>query len=239
MFAKAFAVFAGILVVGATTVAGGKREPVAKVLLVTGENNHDWKATTAVLREELEDAGVKVVVTEEPATLETKALAGYDAILLNYNRRERWPKSTEQALVRLVRDEGKGLVVVHASDNAFPGWREFEEMIGLAWREGAGHDHYGPFKVHIVDRKHPITSGLDDFETTDELYRDLTKFSDFHVLATAHSKDKDRDYPILFVKIYGKGRVFHTVLGHDARAMRVPGFETTLVRGTLWAARKL
>ena len=235
-------IVAGLLLasgVGVLALAGQKGQPVAKVLLLTGENNHDWKATTPVLREELENAGVKVVVTEEPATLETDAMAGYDAIVLNYNRRERWAKRTEEALIRLVHDQGKGLVVVHASDNAFPGWLEFEEMVGLAWREGAGHDHYGPFTVHIVDKEHPVTNGLQDFETTDELYRDLTKFSDFHVLATAHSKDKDRDYPILLVKRYGKGRVFHTVLGHDTKAMRVPGFEATFVRGTLWAARKL
>ncbi len=239
MFGKVLVGFLVVCAFGVGVMAGGKGRPVAKVLLVTGENNHDWKATTPVLREELERAGVKVVVTEEPATLETEAMKGYDAIVLNYNRRERWPKEMEEALIRLVRDEGKGLVVVHASDNAFPGWREFEEMIGLAWREGAGHDHYGRFIVHIVDGDHPITNGLDDFATTDELYRDLTSFSDYHILATAHSRDKDRDYPILLVKSYGKGRVFHTVLGHDTKAMRVPGFETTFVRGTLWAAGKL
>jgi type 1 glutamine amidotransferase len=35
---------------------------------------------------------------------------------------------------------------------------------------------------------------------------------------------------------YGKGRVFHTVLGHDEEAMRCRGFYTTLQRGTEWAA---
>lgn len=213
--------------------------PKATVLLITGENNHDWRSTTPVLRGHLEKAGLKVVVTEEPATLATKAASSYDVIVLNYNRKERWDPETEAALIRLVRDEGKGLVVVHAANNAFPGWREFEEMIGLAWREGAGHDHYGTFTVRIVDPSHPITRGLTDFQTTDELYRDLTQFSSFHVLAVAHSKDKDRDYPMIFVRDYGKGRVFHTVLGHSVDSVRNDGFRETFVRGTLWAARKL
>ncbi len=215
--------------------------PAAKVrvLLITGENNHDWRATTPVLRDHLERAGMKVVVCEEPAVLSTEAASSYDVVVLNYNRRKRWDESTEKALLRLVSQEGKGLVVVHASNNAFPGWREFEEMIGLAWRKGAGHDHYGRFTVRIVDKEHPITQGLADFETTDELYRDLTPYSSFHVLAEAFSKDKGRNYPMIFVKTYGKGRVFHTVLGHDVESMRNEGFRVTFVRGTLWAAGKL
>ena len=220
-------------------VLSAAEPPVARVLLITGENNHDWKATTSVLRDHLEKNGFKVVVTEEPATLTTAAASRYDAIVLNYNRRERWDEATERALIRLVKEEGKGLVVVHASNNAFSGWRDFEEMIGLAWREGAGHDRYGQFTVKIVDRKHPITQGLDDFRTTDELYHDLTKYSDFRVLAEAWSRDKGKSYPILFIKTYGKGRVFHTVLGHDAASMRQAGFRKSFVRGTLWVCGKL
>jgi type 1 glutamine amidotransferase len=221
------------------TGAVAQQVPVAKVLLITGENNHDWRSTTAVLRQELEEAGAKVVVSEEPGVLAIPAASKYDAIVLNYNRTERWDSTTERALIRLVREEGKGLVVVHASDNAFPGWKEFEEMIGLAWREGAGHDRYGRFTVRIVDAEHPITAGLKDFETTDELYRDLTEFSPSRVLAVAHSRDKDRDYPMILVRSFGIGRVFHTVLGHNAESMQNDGFRTTFVRGTLWAAGKL
>jgi type 1 glutamine amidotransferase len=60
------------------------------------------------------------------------------------------------------------------------------------------------------------------------------------VLATAHSDPANQgtgfDEPILMALTYGKGRIFHTVLGHDGLAMSCVGFATTFERGTEWAA---
>ena len=69
-------------------------------------------------------------------------------------------------------------------------------------------------------------------------YRDLTEYSDYKVLAEAFSNDKQRDYPMIVVKNYGIGRVFHTVLGHDAVSIRCPGFQRTMERGMTWAIKK-
>jgi hypothetical protein len=61
-----------------------------------------------------------------------------------------------------------------------------------------------------------------------------------HILATSYSDPKydgtDRDEASLMVLDYGKGRVFHTTLGHADYSMRCVGFITTLLRGTEWAA---
>jgi len=206
-----------------------------RILIITGENNHKWKETTPVLRQILESAQFEVKVSEVPAVLETAAMKDFHGILLNYNSKDRWGAGTEQALLSLVRG-GKGLIVVHAANNAFPGWVEYEKMVGLIWVRGtAGHDRYGPMMVNITDQEHYITEGLEDFETVDELYHSLTQFSDFKVLATAFSKEKGRPFPKLMVKMHGKGRIFHTTLGHAPASMHAPGFVTTLQRGTTWA----
>jgi type 1 glutamine amidotransferase len=63
---------------------------------------------------------------------------------------------------------------------------------------------------------------------------------DIDLLATAHSEKSNRgtgeNEPSLMTIRYGKGRIFHTTLGHDVAAMECVGFITTLQRGTEWAA---
>ena len=59
---------------------------------------------------------------------------------------------------------------------------------------------------------------------------------EIHVLATAKSVVDGKDYPMAFVRTVGKGRVLHTVLGHDVTAFRAPGVVTLMQRACVWAA---
>jgi type 1 glutamine amidotransferase len=69
----------------------------------------------------------------------------------------------------------------------------------------------------------------------DELYRCLVDGRPVQLLATARSKITGKDYPMAFAFEYGKGRVFHTPLGHDVRAIESPGTAELLRRSCLWA----
>lgn len=246
-----------ILLAAAATV-GQQPAPKIQALIVTGQNGHDWRATTPVLRKMLEDTGrFEVRVTEEFRGAGPETLAPYDVVILNYydsNRPElRWGERANAALLDFVRS-GKGLVVYHFSAAAFNGWPEYEKLCGGNWRPEHGHHSARhDFTVEIKDTEHPVTRGMKASftQSNDELYANLKWQPEgaYHVLATAwddHARYKPGekqpipgtglDQPMLWTVNYGKGRVFATALGHDPDAMKSAGFVATLTRGAEWAA---
>jgi hypothetical protein len=167
-------------------------------------------------------------------------------------------------------NNGGGLVIVHAANNSWGNWPEFNKMIGLGgWggrnqksgpyvyydAEGkvvrddkspggcGAHGPQGEFLITMRDKTHPITKGLPDFwmHSKDECYSRLRgPAENMTILATAADtpelKAAGRNEPMLMVIDYGKGRVFHTTLGHDTEAFEGVGFIVSFLRGAEWAA---
>ncbi len=229
-----------------------------QTLIITGQNGHDWRGTTPILRKLLEDTGrFEVRITEEFRGAGPETLAPYDLVVLNYFERRRpelrWGERADNALLDFVRS-GKGLVMYHFSVAAFDGWEEYEKLSGGNWRPNQGH-HSPPhdFTVKIVDENHPITRGLKTSfpQPNDELYANLKwqPAGSYHVLATAwddHSRYQGKarqpipgpglDHPILWTLNYGKGRVYANMLGHVPDNLKTPAFIVTYTRGAEWAA---
>jgi len=242
------ALFALVPPLASVTAAQETRIPV---LIVSGANNHDWEWTTPSLERMLAESGrFDVTVTAEPAKAlaDAGALARQGAFVLDYNG-PRWGEAAERAFLARVR-AGAGVAVIHAADNAFPGWVEYEELVGLLWREGTGHGRFHAFDLTITDRDHPITRALPDLQAhPDELYHRLVNVHgvEQRVLAWAHSSTDTggtgAGEPMVVVASYGAGRVFHTPLGHVWRGVEAtrashadPQFRNLVVRGVEWAA---
>jgi len=255
-------------------IAVAQAAPI-RVMLLDGQSGgtyHDWRATTPVLKKQLEQTGLfQVDVVTAPASGGDFSnfhpdFKKYQVVVSNLDSPD-WPDDLMASFEQFVKNGG-GLVVVHAADNAFANWPAYNEMIGIGgWRgrnEKAGpmwyykdgklvsdptpgnagsHGARNPFLVTAQDPQHPILKGLPKvwMHVGDELYATLRgPGQNMNVLATAHSEPANKgtghDEPILMTISYGKGRVFHSTMGHDVAALRCVGFITTFQRGAEWAA---
>lgn len=228
---------------GAEKNAAGQKnaDQHARVLLVTGVDypGHPWRETAPAVRKILEkDPRMEVRMVEDPDFLAAPAVFDYNVIVLHFKNYKPLPHAAQacENLTSFVK-QGKGLVLTHFACGAFEDWPGFADLAGRVWDTKKGHDPRGPFPVKIADRRHPITREMKDFQADDELYWCIKGDRPVEVLATARSKVTGRDEPIALAFEHGKGRVFQSLLGHDVRAIEMPGAAELIHRGCLWAAR--
>jgi uncharacterized protein len=222
----------------------------AKVLLLSGgqRDHHAYRRQSQLLQKALEDTGqLQVTICEEAAVLETPIIRKYAAIVAMADRRDpefRLTPAQQRALLQLVHDEGKGFFSLHGFCCADRSWDpEMRELLGGVLAHFGTPDtkvRVGRYPVRITDRNHPITRGASDFEHDDELYYHLQTRGELKPLAVAVFEDKE--WPILWTRSYGSGRVCVSVFGHcgvqpDARdPLEHAPFRSLIVRGIAWTA---
>jgi uncharacterized protein len=280
-------------------MALGQSPAPIRALIIDGQNNHSaWPKTTMMIKKYLEDTKrytvdiartkyttqgdelLKHYPLNDGIQRESKKNAvpdpdfkpdfsKYQVVINNFGHGAApWPAETNAAFIKFV-SEGGGLVILHAADNSFGDWDEYNKMIGLGgWGNrneksgpyvylnaeekltvdptpgsGGSHGSQHEFSLIVRDTEHPITKGLPKswLHTKDELYDRLRgPAQNMKVLATSFSSKAqggtDRHEPMIMTIDYGKGRVFHTPMGHADYSMECVGFITILKRGTDWAA---
>ncbi|UCE99737.1 MAG: ThuA domain-containing protein, partial [Planctomycetota bacterium] len=192
-----------------------------RALIVTGQSGqyHNWQVSSPILQRLLEQTGLfEVNVVKGPGRGGDMAnfkpnFVDYDVVVVDYEG-DSWSEQTKAAFVEYV-NSGGGVVVYHSSNNAFPKWKEYNEIIGLGgW--GGRDETWGPmvrfrdgkivfddsagsagshppkhdFQVVVRDIKHPVTSALPEkwMQASDELYGELRgPAKNLTVLATAYS----------------------------------------------------
>jgi type 1 glutamine amidotransferase len=167
-----------------------KKQGHYDALIITGQNNHNWKASNPILKQLLDQTGLftsEIMITPEKGgdmTTFNPNFSKYDLVVLDYNG-DPWTAKTDSAFLKFVR-KGGGVVVYHAADNAFPDWKEYNKIIGLGgWGNrneksgpyvyyrgneivrddtskgiGGTHGARSEFSVRIRNSEHPITKGL-------------------------------------------------------------------------------
>jgi putative membrane-bound dehydrogenase-like protein len=211
-------------------LAGESPAPL-RVLFLGDQGRHCPSDRAAQITPVLAGRGIDVTYTERADELNADNLAKYDALLIYANIEQIAPEQ-ETALLDYV-NGGGGFVPLHCASYCFLNSAKYVELVGAQFdRHGTGE-----FDTRLVDGEHPINRGLIPFHTWDETYvhrRHRTEGR--HVLQTRD--ENGREEPWTWVRSLGKGRVFYTAYGHDARTWQNPGFHDLLERGIRWASGK-
>ena len=246
-------IFTLLLLVWSTMLSSVLAGDRTKVLIIEGQSNHDWKTRVTILKSILsQDSSFEVDVSVTPASAESDAWAKwrpqfskYDVVISGYNDVHikggmRWPREVEKSFEKFV-SKGGGFMAFHEANNAFAGWREYNKMIGMGWRnanygkavvvkkdesldiiaagsgQNTGHGARSNVKVTRRADDHPIYKGLpDSWMAADlEVYRYARgPVEDYTMLTYAKDEKTKLQFPVEWATDYGQGRVYVATYGH-------------------------
>jgi len=176
----------------------------------------------------------------------TRNLNYFDAIFY-FGTGDNLSAEQKKDLMSFIKEDGKGFVGAHTGDDAFFEWPEFLDMIGGYFD---GHP-WGVFDAPVIllDGTFPAMKHFPArFTIKDEIYqhKDFAR-SKVHVLARLDASKldytkpnihrEDKDFPVAWAKMYGKGRVFYSTFGHAAETWDDPQVQRMYVEAIRWALR--
>ncbi len=140
-------------------------------------------------------------------------------------------------------NEGKGVVFLHHSIASYQEWDEFLKILGgryylaptivdgdsvpaSTYRDGQEVD------VNILDKKHPVVKGLEDFHLHEEVYGQYQVIPDVHPLISSNHPESDEFQ--VWTNTYGKSRIVYIQFGHDNNAYSNPNFRKLLRQAIDW-----
>jgi len=206
---------------------------VSKALIVQGGwDGHEPKQVSEVFAQSLQSKGFEVTVADTLDAFKDEALMTDLSLIVPV-----WTMGNIQGdqlapLLEAVKS-GVGIAGVHGGmGDAFREQTEYQFMVGGQWVAhpgGAGVT----YTVHIVDPWNPLTAGIEDFDVASEQYYMHVDPGNV-VLATVNFGHVVM--PAIWVKSYGKGRVYYCSVGHIAADVKLPQVNDLVTRGMLWAA---
>ncbi len=224
-------------------------EPAAKgkirVLLTFGGHGFEEKPFFAMF-DAIPDIQVTRCELPKQADMLKPGLEKECDVIVMYDMCQGFSPQQRKAFADLVK-QGIGVVSLHHNLGAHFEWDEFPKIIGGRFClkdceiDGKKYkqtpwDHDQDLKVTVVDKDHPITKGVSDFEIHDETYGPFYTAEGIHVLLKT---DHPKNNPVIaWTTKYGKSPVFFLMLGHDSKAWGNPNYPKLLAQGIRWAAGK-
>lgn len=212
---------------------------MTNVLILSGPNHRFEESAEVIHRFLSMQSDVKAMLTDDKDILQSPKMNTFDVCVFGtgFTRSVRQDDGTMKRLPELSKAQedglfsfvssGKGLVGIHGS-----GWWIGGRAVELLGGHANWHPAGSTFTVNIEDFDHEITQDMDDFEVDDEIYISAYDPS-IRILASAEWHG--RAHPVVWVKPYGKGRVFYTTLGHGPSTFGEPTMQEMVARGVRWA----
>ena len=230
-----------LVLTGAALTCASQTGKKKKALFVWGGwEGHEPKQCVDIFAPWLQEQGFEIEISPTlDSYLDAAKLKSLDLIVHIFTMSDIKPEQ-EKALEEAVKS-GVGLAGWHGGlADAHRSNVEYEFMVGGQWVAHPGG--VIPYRVNIINHDDPITKGLSDFDMNSEQYY-MQVDPVVEVLATTTFSGqyapwiKGAVMPVVWKKMYGKGRVFYTSLGHVAKDFDVPEAREIVKRGLLWAAR--
>jgi len=232
---------AGLLLISSFSAAGQGPAKKKKALFVWGGwEGHEPKQCVDIFAPWLAEQGFDVEISNTlDSYLDAQKMKSLDLIVQVFT------------MATITGPQEKGLLEAVKSGVGMAGWHggmadsfrsnvEYEFMVGGQWVAHPGG--VIDYEVNITNHNDPITKGLADFKMhSEQYYMQVDPVID--VLATTTFSDqyalwiKGVAMPVVWKKMYGKGRIFYTSLGHVSADFNVPQAREIVKRGLLWAAR--
>lgn len=240
LFAAAFLVFA-VIAVG---TAYARPPKVKRLLVVTVTKGFRHGDSIPVAEQTLADLGAKsgeftvdYARTDEDLTQKMSAagLKNYDGVVFASTTGD-LPLPDRDAFLQWIR-AGHAFIGTHAATDTFHGWPAYLDMIGGEFKT---HGNQVSITPDVIDTNHPATRMLGKSVTVfDEIYqfKSPNPSHNHQLLTLAHSPyDTVPGYfPIAWCRMYGKGKVFYTALGHRPDVWQAPWYQQHLLGGIEWA----
>lgn len=188
------------------------------------------------------------LVTKQKLTDNAKNLETFDAVLFYTTGELDMDDQQKRDLLSFIHDDGKGFIGVHSAVDTFYQWPEYGEMIGGYFKEHP----WGVFDAPVIveDPNFPGMSAFPRaFTFKDEMYQ-VKNFSrdQVHVIARLDASKldlsnpkvmpehrADKEFPLVWAKTYGKGRVYYNNLGHREETWDRQDVRTMYLEGIKWA----
>ncbi len=221
-----------------------------KSIILAGGVAHPYEQTSEQLKNTLGSIGIQSRITNDLDILASPELASSDILVMNCVRwtcsqtpqwREEWhyemPSRNRAGMMHHL-ESGLGLLALHAAVICFDDWPEFRKILGAWWEWGSsGHAPCQEHRMVIRPCSHPIVEGVNDFSIVDELYTRLRTVEPVDPLITAEWEGEE--YPMLWVRHYGRARICYCALGHGVESFGNESFQRILQRSALWVAGRL